>query len=351
MSIDPTKVQDLSADKLMSIRAYHHLFLRDELKLKQAYRKLAMKWHPDQAAQNPVDQKLHTEVFSHIKGLYEQATYSLKDGTWGYYKVKKFETKDSIIEVAYFAEDEIAGFGTQYTGRKHVVYYVPEGGEDFVNTWIINSEKMKAAGLENPDLGKIFEGTIKALPEIIRIKDGWLAKVAKYEHHLNLAHVAAKKKLPEKQVVWIISRLLNLACFMEIKNVPNLDICPRSIYVDMASHEIILADGWQYSTGFRVKALGASRKLMRLCPDFSSNHEPLAKHITSQIKAVGRELLGDPVGVTLAKAGIPKPFATWLNSPSETTSVKEFSIWDKVKVDSYGKPTFIHFSISEQDIY
>ena len=254
--------------------------------------------------------------------------------------------------------DQILLLGSRYHfhsravyGKLSVCYEVPDSNKDLIDIWVENFKKMEDHTSPYPDMVKIFQPLLNAKPRVYPLLSGSLIRTDKHAEFLNLDHVLRKNKLDPRHVVWIISRLMNLACLMEKTSTPNLDISTNSVYICPATHEVILLDGWQYARAFNQKAVAAPRKILRLCPDFAVSHHVLVKHVLEQIKALGRELLGDSTGTTLEEKGIPKPLSTWLNKNAGTSATKEFSAWDVVKHESYGKPTFIVLNLTENDVY
>lgn len=60
------------------------------------------------------------------------------------------------------------------------------------------------------------------------------------------------------------------------------------------------------------------------------------------IRAVGREILGDPVGSRLpSMTDVPPPMADWLRSPSSGDAYKDFERWDNVLTKAFGPRRFV----------
>jgi hypothetical protein len=344
--ISESQFQHLPAAQILAMTGPTELFSSDLVQTIERWRQLRKIWHPDRAK----DPALATQVFTQIKHLYELAQEHIHAGVWGLTKIVSFEGKTSKFSMGYFKSNEVEGFGTQYVGRHSILYYIPDSNEDLIKVWVENCKKLTSS---SPDIVKEFSHQFNAKPRIEQVSDGFIAHVQKDPGYLNLQHILEKGPLDPKHVAWIMSRLINLSCMMQHKDVPNLGITPRSIFINPALHSLILADGWQYAEKFFKKALAAPGKVGRLCPDLMTSHEPKPSHIVVQIKAVGRDCLGDSVGINLSKnKALPKPFAAWLNmKPTSADCIKEFSVWESVKKASFGPPKFIHWELTEKDVY
>lgn len=341
----------LSADFILNIKSYTQLFNPNLSETVRIYRKLSSKWHPDR--KDGAEKTLAEQVFSHLSVLYAEAKQSIEADTWGGKGVIfALLSGTSELRVNFLKEELVPAFGTQYIGRDSVHYLVSSSEADLVEVWIKNIAKFKAGVKISSTLERVFAATTLAAPEVTKIKSGLLVKVPKNDKYLSLKHCLTAKPIEIRHVVWIISRLMNLACFMQTRDAPNLDICTRSVFINPETHDAFLADGWQYADSFRHKALAAPAKLLKLCPDLTVSKQVQPRHVIAQIKALGRECLGDPIGVNLQfRKDVPKPFGKWLISPGEDDCIKAFSIWDKVKVDSFGPPKFIDLHLTEKDVY
>jgi hypothetical protein len=72
------------------------------------------------------------------------------------------------------------------------------------------------------------------------------------------------------------------------------------------------------------------------------------------IKGVGIGCLGDSTLIgsrLLMDKDIPKPFLTWLRSPSLANAIKEYEGWDKALESSFGKKKFIKLDVNINDVY
>jgi hypothetical protein len=343
--IPEAQLKDISAAAILAMNSPADLFVFNSDETKSRWNHLRSLWHPDRHD----DKDLANQVFIKVKTLYETALKHISAGLWGSGTIAVFAGKTSDYSMMYLRQNDIEGFGTQYVGRNEILYDVPDSNEDLIKVWV---ENHKALRVTEPALNKEFHDQFQAVPLVVEYLNGLLVNIKKPPEYLNLAHVLANGPLDPKHVAWIMSRLLSLGCLMEYRNIPNLAITPQSIFIDPAQHSVILLHGWQYAKKFYEKAVAAPRKVLRQCPDLAVTEEPKPIDMLIQIKAVGRECLGDPIGVNLHKlAHVPKPLTTWLNIRPNKTCKSEFNAWEGVKKASFGLPRFIELNLTEKDVY
>lgn len=352
-------VISLPAKTLLAVKSPSDLYPNDEAQAKLLFQRLSSKWHPDKASGEPQA----VEVFQHVKSLYEKAVEQIKAGIWGGLHSVKFELKDSIIEASYLRKDEVLGFGDVYVGKRNVYYKTSKDNSDLVSLWRANISSLEVGSKLKPGSEKVFESTLKAVPNqymLEGVDSGILVRVEKPAGYFCLKHVLEKAQigpgvpsgLDPKHVAWILSRLYNLACLMQLSNVANIGISTSSVYISPVAHDVALLDGWQYASKFDSKAFAAPVKTLKHCPTLADTGIVNPSHVLALIKAVGRECLGDPIGVNLQKRkDVPSSVTKWLNSPAGDNCYKEFAKWSKARDDGFGPRKFVEWNLKESDVY
>lgn len=338
--------------EVLGIKSHTSLFPQDALQVKQFWRKLAMQFHPDR---NGGDSAA-SSAFTHLKNLYEKALEQLAAGIWLGVNSVHFEGRSSRIQFDYLKVSDVPDFGTRYTGRTLVIYKTVDSNLDLCDVWVSNHKKLlNNAPRKAIEKGSYLEGQVEVSPTIVELEGGEvLVIVRKPSEYLSAADILqVRGPLHPRHVTWILSRLYNLSCLMEVSDVPNLSITAHSLFVDPARHLAILTEGWQYAKGFKEKALACPQKFGRLCPDIKVEGNPRLKHISRQIKALGRELLGDPIGVKLGDIpDMPKKLVKWLNDSDEAKScIAEYERWIKLRETLFGKREFFPWDLKEKDVY
>lgn len=345
------EISSLSATTVLSFTSPVQLYVNDISETEKRWKKLAQIWHPDKHSGDITASR----VFTHVKQLYERAVGMIQDGVWGSGKHVKFESTSAWQHFHYQTSD-VTDSGVQYVGRNHVLYHIPDSNFDLVKIWEKNFEKAKAGIKLDSEIVNNF-GSVIGKIKVTKLVDGdFTVVVGKKPEYLRLQDVLDKKgPLMPEHVAWIITRLMGYSMHMHLLDIPNLNICTRSVFIDPGNHQVILADGWEFTPGFNVPILACPRKTIRMCPDISNFGQAKRRHIIAQIKALGRTCLGDPIGVNLQKRddlkGKRLGFVSWLNSPSFEDCLEQFKKWEKIRDTAFGPPKFVIWNLTEKEIY
>ena len=340
-----SQLEAMTATEILAITNHIQVFTPDATETTAKWRRLRMFWHPDRNQKDPKA----GDAFARLQKLYDDAMKQIGAGIWGSSNIITFEGKNKNFSFSYHRSDEIPGFGIQYTGKNNVCYLISKGNEDLVKQWgenLIRLAKVRA------DIKERYPAQFTAKPIVESLVDGTLVRVPKPNGFINLQHILNKRDIDAKHVTWMITRLMSMSCLMFITDTINLDICPRSVFINPITHEVYISDGWQYGTGFNKQALAAPKRTLKVSPSLRLTKIPTESTLTGQIKLLAKECFRDPIGIKLGmRKDIPKQLATWLVTPSTRTCIEEYEHWEKVKVDAFGKPTFLKYDIKESDIY
>jgi hypothetical protein len=157
----------------------------------------------------------------------------------------------------------------------------------------------------------------------------------------------------DRHVAWIISSLYNLTCYLEFAGVTHNDISLDTYFISPEYHSGALLGGWWYSCKKGDKLLAVPTDSYNLFPP-TMRKTRVADHSLDKelLRALGRELLGDRAGTRLSiNEAAPLPLINWLRCATSQPATKEYSLWDKVLEESYGKKKFMHMDISPESIY
>lgn len=336
----------LTSASILALRSPARLFPENIQGMGFYRRKLLQLWHPDT---NKDPQA--TDVFHHVTDLYNRGMTQLEQNTWEFEHKHSVELTTGPYSFDYFRKEAVNGFADMYVSKNSIYYVCPAANGDMVSLWERNSKRFLKGLVGNAEAKKVFTPFLTSLPIFKGIVGGeTLVEVKKDPGYLCLKHVQKIQPLDAKHVVWIISRLLNMASMFEAQSTPNLDICMRSVFINPELHTVFLADGWQYCASFPEKVVALPVRTSGLCPSIKATFKTTPSDMTVQIKALGRELLGDPLGLTYKKP-VPDALCKWLLAPTQKTCIEDFKLWDKLKPAFFGKPVFTKLEVKDIDIY
>jgi hypothetical protein len=172
-----------------------------------------------------------------------------------------------------------------------------------------------------------------------------------YPMRLVLEHFGGK--LPDRHVAWVMSRLLNISCYMNYSGVVHNGITADNCFMSPSLHSVLLLGGWWYATELGKPMIGIPAEVFEVM-SVSAKARRISSNMTDleSIKQIGRVLLGQNNCRLLAASDLaPKPFTDFLISGSKESSIEEFKKWSKALDAAYGKRQFVPLDVTKEQIY
>jgi hypothetical protein len=342
----------LTADEILAIpeTAPERLFAGpDADAIKKVVRSLSMKWHTDRNTDPRAG-----AVFDRVQKLSDAATGKLAAGTWetpGLLRITS--TAGAAYELRY-ASKLTVDVGTMYVGRTAVGFDITSDNLDLLQ----NAER-QLAGLSyaNDTMRGEFA---RYFPEVsckVDTPTGAMLILSKTPDVLLLQDVLAhyQGKMPPRHAAWVISRLLNIACYLERQGkVAHNAIGPDTVFISPKHHSACLLGGWWFTTGLGERLLAApQRMVLSAPPDVLQKKVGDTRTDMEMIKALGRELLGDATGVRLANdSAVPPALVDWLQLSTHQSAVATYREWqERVLIDAFGARKFVEMNITHDTLY
>lgn len=345
-----TRLTSLTADDLLAIPldVPEQLFSAPA-NAKAESRVLFMAWHPDRCAEPRAQ-----EVFQHVKSLFEAAELKIAQGTWETPGVLKLTARDGALFEVTYARKLSVDVGTMYVGRKFVGFDVAQDNLD-----LLDEAERRVAGLTyaNDAMRAEFSRYFPRPARKIATTTGAFWLLEKEPGELLLADVLEhyQGKMPPRHVAWVISRLLNIACYLEVAGkLSHNDIGPDTVFISPAQHTAQLLGGWWFSAPLGTPLRAASQRMVMCAPpDVLQKKVGDSRTDMELIKALGRELLGDSTGVRLANdSAVPPALADWLQLSTHQSAVATYKEWqERVLIDAFGERKFVEMNVSHETLY
>lgn len=325
------------------------LFSRDEATAKRESRKLASFWHPDRNKDVQA-----TEVLQWIQRLFSAAEEKRAAGTWETPGLRVIQdVRGATFELA-FARRHTVDIGTLYVGRSVFAFEVAAADMDLAEAAL---DQLKSLTYATPEMQQEFARYFPTLLRRVDTATGCVLVFQKTQDLLLLQDVLThfKGKMPPRHVAWIISRLLNIACYLERQaKVAHNGIGLDSVFISPQHHSATLFGGWWFATGLGqpLRALSGTAATYAP-PDILRKKQGDSRMDVELIKALGRTLLGDATGVKLATdSAVPSALVNWLDLSSSQDAVSTFKNWQsRVLLDAFGQRRFEELALSHTDIY
>lgn len=350
MLTELTDTAALNAHAILRIApdAPERLFSGDTATARAEYRRLAACWHPDR---NP--DPAAARVFAHIEALYRLALARLADGYWRQPGLLRLTAQDGRVHELAWRQRHGFELGELYLAADRLVFVLDPEHDDLYRNALAALPALPFAS------AAMREQMLPALPEIATAFETGERRVLvlrKTPRQVLLSdlldHLGGR--LEARHVAWIISGLLNLACYLDYAGLTHNGIGLDTCMVSPDDHRISLPGGWWYACprGARMAALPPAA-LDIAPPDLLRGKRADARLDLESIRHLGRTLLGDATGMRLAHdRSIPAALADWLRLASPGTALHDYRHWqDTVLPDSFGPRRFVRLDVSASDIY
>lgn len=340
--------ETFTAEAILAIPADRFDRLFTASKHAYEFKLLRSAWHPDKNSAPEAK-----AVFQHVYELHERAVAAEADGTWPGNSTVKWRGTASELSLRYQRAVPFE-LGTMYIAEKHILYLVKPEFEALFDNAITHINGLNYASLEMreqfsrlmPSINFVSKSdTVLALllnktADVLSLRDVW--------NHL-------KYEIDPKHVAWMLSRLHNIAAYLEYTKISHQAICLDTVFVSPEHHSLMLYGGWWYaaSLGSTVTKVPAAL-LDRYPSELRTQKIAISRTDQACIKALGMELLGDTslAGMSLGKnTAIPSALLKFLQIPPSDSSIRAYSGWMDVLYESFGERKFIPFNVSASDIY
>jgi len=342
-------LETLTASQILAIAPTEpeRLFSGDPASLRQEFAVLAKCWHPDRNGCSEA-----AKVMERVVALRDAARRKLAVNEWCAPCVVRIDTPtgDSfVLKVKRRHEFEL---GEMAVAINRVAFLVEKE-----HTTLFESGLRRIKEIRYPD-ARIRGDLAKFMPDVQGVYETakyQVAIIAKTEDAILLKDLIAYVggKLPPKHTAWVVSSLLNLACFFEVTGLTHNAISPETIFVTAKHHAVYVLGGWWYAApiGGRIELLPEMTYALMPRSMATSKRADIRLDLES-IRAVGRTILGDSTGLGLVgREDLPKPMTNFLRLPSSGSAIEDYRAWGKALKDSFGPRRFMELPISSRDVY
>lgn len=325
------------------------MFTGNKDKAKKEYIAYLKEYHPDKH----IGDERYNEVTKKINNLYQKAIEMLDSGHWvevGLIRIKSIDGQKFTMK--YNVEHSFE-LGKCYIGNNSILYLIDEEHSDFVENAL---SKINNLNYANDDMKTEFQ---KYLPNILKKFETFDKKtvilIKKTEDVFSLKDILKyyNGKVPPRHVVWILSSLYNMACFLYVNKLSHNGITIDNYYISPLYHSGLLLGGWWYTVPLGDKMLGVPADIYSvMSPEMQTLKKGDYLIDLEAIRLIGRTLLGDKNGIELLDdKEIPTPLINWVRGLPVNNPMKEYKQWEKVILDSYGKREFIVMNIDINKMY
>lgn len=334
----------LTAENILQATRPEDLFSHDALK--EEYRKLALKWHPDTC-----DHPNCKDVFIQLDKLYKIGIDKISKGYWNFNGALRIESLSGHIYNIKYKYHEEFELGSMYISDNVLTYTVSKDYRKLYNNFI-----EKVSKFEFPN-AKSREQMSKCLPSIklqCETKDYLVLCINKTPEVVPLSLLIKYfgGSIDPKHGAWIMSTLHNMLCFLHFNSIAHNDISTSTYFVSPKFHSGLLLGGWWYTSISDSKLLSVPARTYGFMSIKDKEKKTTNKSLNGELaRDVCREVLGDSSGVRLvSKFKVPKPFSDWIRLPGGN-AIQDYSVWQDVLTESFGPRKFIEMKVDYNKIF
>lgn len=305
--------------------------------IRKMYKMYCLIYHPD-VCKDP----RAGDAFAKLTMLYNMALKNLDRDSWEKTNYIEFHlTTGKTIQITYQFHSTFE-LGEYYVTSTKIIYVFDFSKKKYYNNY---KKKIKYA---NAQMKKVFA---RLVPDIVKECDTSTQHLIIINKPSNayplkcLIENYFDNNIPDKHLAWMISRLMNLACFLKYNGLVSNGIDVENLFVAPDEHSLFLFGGWWYTVPEDQKMIGTTKGIYDvMSPKVKADKVASSTTDVESIKAFGRKYL---------QVGAPAQFKDFLNSGSSTDTFAEMGKWDKALVESYGKRKFIKLDETEikENIY
>lgn len=325
------------------------LFPGDVAQVRKAFRAMAKEWHPDLNADPRA-----SAVFSHLKKLSDAAIRAAAGATARVATGAKetFVRADGSKLAVRYARRHPTGFGEAFIGAHSLTYR-------FDAEWRDVAEAEEARCLGFPYADKAMEAAVSrylaSLERRIDLAGGGVLLVFRRpaDTVLMTDMIGHLGRVPAVHVAWIVSSMMNLACYLQWAGLVHGAIAPENVLVRPERHSLVLVGGWGFSVKSGERPVALPRRTLEMAPCMGVKGQ-VADHALDLdlVRATGRELLGHSAGGGIRMdREVPGPMADWLLAASDGDAVSEYGEWTRVLEASFGPRKFVPMGMVPTDVY
>jgi len=318
--------------------------------VKAAFRKLANAWHPDHSA----DPKAN-EVFAHLIVLKSAALRALGEGrpSVASARSRDYRTVEGKSYRFRYASMRSGPLGDVLAGRTHVAYEFMVGFDD-----VAAAEKARVENLRFADAGMRKEME-RFLPKKVSLLDldggrnvtvlpnpGDAVLLADLVQHMG-------GRIEPVHVAWIVSGLLNVACYLHWSGTAHGAVSPETVMVSPETHSVSLIGGWGFATEYGKRPAALPERTTSAVPRLALKGEAVDPRVDLHlVRSTAQEALGCPGGGGLTLDGrVPDAMRQWLLLPPEEDAMKDYGSWNGCLDRAFGKRKFTDMGVKASVIY
>lgn len=307
------------------------IFPEDIKKAQPIYLDLMLRYHPDRCSDPRA--AAASAVINELFGKLKKSHLS---------RVKNFRSGSRSMDIKYLM-DIPQEYGSEYIGE-NTVYLLIE--KDFTDCFYDSKARHDGFFRKNlpPDILARSQAFLPSVTDITETDEGLLLEVKKNTGELALTKVLEHygDSFDSKHAAWIISRLLGICCYAEVRGIVWNCLTEENLFIDPEQHSVRVASGWWFAAEEGCKMTGVQSSVYDSLPAVTRS-DGISRHINDLecVKALARRIF---------PADAPRAILDYAESICSPAAFEEMEKWENAIVKGFGGRKFTHMNIRLPDI-
>lgn len=320
----------------------------DQKNARRALGRLVREWHPDVCA----DPRAR-DALSHLTRL--RATIA----SGGAPKISTSQLAFTRADGTSFGIRPLSRFSDGVTdlivGQRSVSRIFSADDADLARAAELNIASFRFA---DDAMRKQMSRFLPERPRITELADGRVMHThARRRDQIMLSDLLRKHgPFDARTGAWIVSGLMNIACWLGWAGVRHGAISPEMVLVSPEFHETALIGGWEFSGPLMDRPAALPEATVKLFPALTApGSVPPEDLDLSLIREVAMTLFGVPdISRLLVKdpdSPVPPDVASWIAFPQDKVAFKDYETWKTCLRSSFGEPKFVDMGVLPEEVY
>lgn len=321
----------MDISEILKCRCCADIFPDDISIAQPLYMALMLKYHPDKCSDPRAAEAsaVINELFGKLKKV-------------NTFKEKIFHGSSHAIEIKYLMEMK-QEYGMEYISDNCVYFFIDNASAYCFVHSKAKSELFFKEYLSQQVLAQA-EVFLPSVSRVFDVNDGLVIETFKRRGELPLSKVLDFYGgcIDSRHAAWIISRLLGLCCYAEVRGIVWNCLAEENLLIEPAEHTVRVGGGWWFASNEGEKMVGIQSGLYDNLSSLSKT-DGIARHITDleSVKALARRILPKEA---------PSAIRDYSESVCSSTAFEEMEKWERAIIKGYGERRFTHLNIRLPDI-
>lgn len=307
------------------------IFPEDVSLAQPIYLALMLKYHPDKCSDPRA-----AEASAVVNGLFRKLKKAHES------KERLFRCGSRAVEIRYLMALP-QEYGEEFIGEQKVYFLISDEFSGCYTGSEARNDLFFREFLPQQILAQA-EVFLPVVGNVLSTDEGLLIETCKRSSELPLSKVLDfyGGQLDCRHAAWIVSRLLGICCFAEVRGIVWNCLSEENLLIDPAEHTVRVGGGWWFAARDGVRMTGVQSAVYDSLSSLSKS-DGTARHINDLecVKALARRIFPDDA---------PDAVRRFAEGVCSSSAFEEMENWEKAVVSGFGARRFTKMNVRLPDI-